>query len=54
MTIATFNVRAQCVVEGIGFRTIGRFQAATDGRSYELLVRPEPGPSPWGKVNCGE
>jgi hypothetical protein len=34
--------------------TVGRFQAATDGRSYELLVRPEPGPSPWGKVNCGE
>jgi [ribosomal protein S18]-alanine N-acetyltransferase len=54
MTIATFNVRAQRVVEGIGFRPIGSFQAATDSRSYELLVRPEPGPSPWGEVNCGE
>jgi hypothetical protein len=26
----------------IGFRNIGHFQASADGRSYEMLIRPEP------------
>jgi [ribosomal protein S18]-alanine N-acetyltransferase len=43
VTIATFNARAQRVVISLGFRDIGRFQASADGRSYEVLIRPEPG-----------
>jgi RimJ/RimL family protein N-acetyltransferase len=42
VTIATFNVRAQRVVEALGFRDIGSFRALADGRSYEMLVRSEP------------
>lgn len=44
VTIATFNVRAQRVVQALGFRNISRFQASTDGRGYELLIRPESAP----------
>jgi ribosomal-protein-alanine N-acetyltransferase len=44
VTIATFNVRAQRVVEALGFRNVGRFQALADGRSYEMLIRPESAP----------
>jgi len=41
VTIASFNVRAQRVVESLGFRNVGSFLALADGRSFELLVRPE-------------
>jgi RimJ/RimL family protein N-acetyltransferase len=42
MTIATFNLRAQRVVQGLGFRHTGSFLATADGRSYEMLIRAEP------------
>jgi ribosomal-protein-alanine N-acetyltransferase len=41
MTIATFNVRAQRVVQSLGFAKVGSFNASTDGRSYEIVVRSE-------------
>lgn len=41
VTIASFNVRAQRVVEALGFRRIGSFLASSDQRSYDILVRPE-------------
>lgn len=41
MTVASFNARALRVVEGLGFERVGRFDATTDGRSFEVLVRPE-------------
>jgi ribosomal-protein-alanine N-acetyltransferase len=41
VTVATFNARAQRVVESLGFQRVGHFNAATDGRSFEVLVRPE-------------
>lgn len=41
MTVATFNTRALRVVESLGFARAGRFDAASDGRSFEVLVRPE-------------
>ncbi|HET7357767.1 MAG TPA: GNAT family N-acetyltransferase [Nocardioidaceae bacterium] len=41
MTVATFNTRALRVVESLGFARAGRFDAATDGGSFEVLVRPE-------------
>lgn len=41
MTVATFNARALRVVESLGFEQVGRFDAATDGRSFQVLVRPE-------------
>ena len=40
VTVASFNVRALRVVESLGFERVGRFDAATDGRSFEVLVRP--------------
>jgi [ribosomal protein S18]-alanine N-acetyltransferase len=42
MTIASFNVRARTVVESLAFDSIGRFDASTNGRSYDVLVRIEP------------
>lgn len=42
VTVATFNLRAQKVVQALGFRRIGSFLATSDARSYELLIRPEP------------
>jgi ribosomal-protein-alanine N-acetyltransferase len=42
VTIASYNVRAQRVVAALGFRSAGRFAATGTGRSYEVLVRPEP------------
>jgi [ribosomal protein S18]-alanine N-acetyltransferase len=42
MTIATFNVRAQRVAAALGFRKVGSFLALADGRSFTMLVRPEP------------
>jgi ribosomal-protein-alanine N-acetyltransferase len=41
VTIATFNVRARRVVQALGFSRIASFHATTDGRGYEILVRPE-------------
>ncbi|MDR7252460.1 RimJ/RimL family protein N-acetyltransferase [Nocardioides sp. BE266] len=41
VTVASFNARALRVVESLGFERFGRFDAATDGRSFEVLVRPE-------------
>ena len=41
VTVASFNLRALRTVEGLGFERVGRFDAATDGRSFEVLVRPE-------------
>jgi ribosomal-protein-alanine N-acetyltransferase len=41
VTVASFNERALRVVRSLGFRPVGSFAATTDGRSFELLVRPE-------------
>ena len=41
VTVASFNTRALTVVESLGFTRVGRFDAATDGRAFEVLVRPE-------------
>ncbi|WP_157559519.1 GNAT family N-acetyltransferase [Nocardioides sp. Soil777] len=41
VTVATFNTRALRTVEGLGFQRVGRFDAATDGSGFEVLVRPE-------------
>jgi len=41
VTMATFNARARRVVTSLGFRHTGSFQALADGRSYDILVRPE-------------
>lgn len=41
VTVATFNVRALRTVEALGFRRAGRFDSASDGRSFEVLVRAE-------------
>ena len=43
VTVASFNERALRVVRSLGFVSKGNFEALTDGRSYELLVRPERG-----------
>ena len=53
VTVASFNARALRVVESLGFARVGRFDAATDGRSFEVLVRPSGshdarGPAPVG------
>jgi ribosomal-protein-alanine N-acetyltransferase len=41
VTVASYNARALRVVESLGFGNAGSFSAATDGRSFEVLVRPE-------------
>lgn len=41
VTIASFNVRALRTVEALGFERVGRFIATHDGRSFEVLIRPE-------------
>jgi ribosomal-protein-alanine N-acetyltransferase len=46
VTIATFNLRAQRVVQALGFRRVGSFLSTNDGRSYEMLIRPEPAARP--------
>jgi ribosomal-protein-alanine N-acetyltransferase len=50
VTIASFNLRAQRVVESLGFRAVDSFLALAGGQSYEMLVRPElrPAPPPGG------
>jgi [ribosomal protein S18]-alanine N-acetyltransferase len=42
VTVAIFNVRAQRVVQSLGFRNAGSFRALADGRSYEILILSEP------------
>jgi len=46
VTVASFNARALRVVESLGFVRCGRFDATTDGRGYEILVRKEFAGSP--------
>jgi ribosomal-protein-alanine N-acetyltransferase len=41
VTVASFNTRALRVVISLGFRPVSSFAAATGGRSFEILVRPE-------------
>jgi [ribosomal protein S18]-alanine N-acetyltransferase len=41
VTVASFNARALRTVESLGFARVGRFDAARDGRSFDVLVRPE-------------
>ena len=41
VTIATFNARALRVVQSLGFGHVASFHATADGRSYEILTRPE-------------
>ena len=43
VTVASFNTRALRTVESLGFVRVGSFAALRDGRSFEVLVRPEPG-----------
>lgn len=42
VTVASFNERALRVVRSLGFVRTARFDAATDGESYQILVRTEP------------
>jgi ribosomal-protein-alanine N-acetyltransferase len=41
VTVASFNSRALRVVTSLGFRPVSSFAATTDGRSFDILVRPE-------------
>lgn len=41
VTVASFNARALRTVESLGFVRTARFDAARNGRSFEVLVRPE-------------
>lgn len=41
VTVAADNARALRMVTGAGFVRVARFAARTDGRGYEILVRPE-------------
>lgn len=38
VTVASCNARALTVVRSLGFTRVGRFDAATDGSSYDVLV----------------
>ena len=41
VTVASFNLRALRTVESLGFERVGSFEAARDGRPFEVLVRRE-------------
>jgi ribosomal-protein-alanine N-acetyltransferase len=41
VTVASFNTRALRTVESLGFVPLGRFDATRDGRSFDVLLRPE-------------
>lgn len=41
VTVASFNARALRTVGSLGFTRVGRFDTSADGRSFEVLVRPE-------------
>jgi ribosomal-protein-alanine N-acetyltransferase len=38
VTVATFNARALRTVEALGFQRIGQFNAASDGRRFDVLI----------------
>jgi ribosomal-protein-alanine N-acetyltransferase len=42
VTVAAFNTRALRTLAALGFSRVGSFAAATDGRAFQVLVRPEP------------
>jgi [ribosomal protein S18]-alanine N-acetyltransferase len=44
VTVASFNLRALRVVGALGFRRTGSFEATSNGRSYEILIRREAPP----------
>jgi ribosomal-protein-alanine N-acetyltransferase len=44
VTVASFNARALAVVSALGFRAASHFTGTADGRSYQVLIRPEAGP----------
>ncbi|CAM3863495.1 GNAT family protein [Nocardioides marinus] len=39
VTVASFNLRALRTVTSLGFERVGQFDASTDGRRFEVLVR---------------
>ena len=41
VTVASFNTRARRVVESLGFARVGSFEAARDGRPFDVLVKRE-------------
>jgi [ribosomal protein S18]-alanine N-acetyltransferase len=41
VTIAAFNQRARRVVQALEFQQTGSFRGSADGRSYDVLIRPE-------------
>lgn len=41
VTVASVNLRALRTVESLGFRPAARFSATRDGRSFQVLTRPE-------------
>jgi len=41
VTVAEFNLRARHVVRALGFSYVESFQATTDGRAFQILIRPE-------------
>jgi [ribosomal protein S18]-alanine N-acetyltransferase len=41
VTVATFNARALRTVEALGFQRVGQFNAASDGRRFDVLIRSE-------------
>lgn len=41
VTVASFNTRALRVVTALGFHPVSSFAATTDGRCFQILVRPE-------------
>jgi RimJ/RimL family protein N-acetyltransferase len=44
VTIAAFNIRALRVVDRLGFSRVAGFEATTDGRPYDILIRSERNP----------
>lgn len=41
VTVAAFNGRALRTVQRLGFHRVGCFSSRTDGRPFEVLIRPE-------------
>jgi len=41
VTVASFNARALRVVTSLGFRPVSSFEAAADGRRFEIRIRPD-------------
>ena len=55
VTVAAFNSRALRTVAAMGFQPLGSFDAATDGRAFEVLLRPETrtGDRGWARTGTG-